>query len=366
MTNPLYIRIPFGVSGDRTAIPFTGTNAGPINYTYGYGVDYSLPQATDPAALNVERVAFNELMYDITSNIQQYQQYGAPWFITTSDNGGSPFSYAKYATVRYDNGTTQEIYVSLTDSNTALPTVTANWTKISGVRPVSQGGTGLASGTSGGILYFSAAAVIASSAALTANALLIGGGAGAAPAALGSLGTTTTVLHGNAAGAPSFGAVGLTTDVTGLLPGANGGTGNGFFAVSGPSGTLKTFAFPNVSDTVGCLGQQNAWSKQQYFAETTLTDAGTIAWDVSINQNTKVTLGGNRTLGAPTNLVAGGTYTLRVIQDATGTRTLAYNAVFKWPGGSTPALSTAPNAIDILSFISDGTNMYGAIQKAFG
>ena len=41
---------------------------------------------------------------------------------------------------------------------------------------------------------------------------------------LGSLGTTTTVLHGNAAGVPSFGAVSLTADVTGTLPVANGGT----------------------------------------------------------------------------------------------------------------------------------------------
>ncbi len=41
---------------------------------------------------------------------------------------------------------------------------------------------------------------------------------------LGSLGTTTTVLHGNAAGAPTFGQVSLTADVTGTLPVANGGT----------------------------------------------------------------------------------------------------------------------------------------------
>jgi hypothetical protein len=39
-----------------------------------------------------------------------------------------------------------------------------------------------------------------------------------------SPGTTTTVLHGNAAGAPTFGAVSLTADVTSTLPVANGGT----------------------------------------------------------------------------------------------------------------------------------------------
>lgn len=86
---------------------------------------------------------------------------------------------------------------------------------------VVDGGTGLASGTSGGVLAFTAAGTLASSAALTANALVLGGGAGAAPTALGSLGTTTTVLHGNAAGAPTFGAVSLSADVTGNLPVAN-------------------------------------------------------------------------------------------------------------------------------------------------
>jgi hypothetical protein len=52
------------------------------------------------------------------------------------------------------------------------------------------------------------------------DALVLGAGSQAS-AVLGSLGTTTTVLHGNAAGAPSFGAVSLTADVTGVLPTAN-------------------------------------------------------------------------------------------------------------------------------------------------
>jgi hypothetical protein len=51
---------------------------------------------------------------------------------------------------------------------------------------VGQGGTGLTSGTSGGILYFSGSTTIASSGALAANAIVIGGGAGVAPS------TTTT------------------------------------------------------------------------------------------------------------------------------------------------------------------------------
>lgn len=91
--------------------------------------------------------------------------------------------------------------------------------------PVANGGLGIATGTSGGILGFTAAGTIASSAVLTANRIVLGGGAGATPTVLGSLGTTTTLLHGNAAGAPTFGAASLTADVSGTLPVANGGTG---------------------------------------------------------------------------------------------------------------------------------------------
>lgn len=61
--------------------------------------------------------------------------------------------------------------------------------------------------------------------ALTASRLMIGAGGNDANI-LGSLGTTTTVLHGNAAGAPTFGSVNLTTDISSILPIANGGTGS--------------------------------------------------------------------------------------------------------------------------------------------
>jgi len=50
---------------------------------------------------------------------------------------------------------------------------------------------------------------------------------------LANQGTTTTVLHGNAAGQPSFGAIVLTTDVSGILPMANGGAANASTAGQG-------------------------------------------------------------------------------------------------------------------------------------
>lgn len=84
---------------------------------------------------------------------------------------------------------------------------------------------------------------------LSAAQIVVGNG-GADVATIGSLGTATTLLHGNASGNPSFSAVSLTADVTGTLPSANGGTANTAFAVTGPSGSVKTFTFPNASATV--------------------------------------------------------------------------------------------------------------------
>lgn len=93
--------------------------------------------------------------------------------------------------------------------------------------------TPIASGTSGGILGFTGASTLTSSVLLTQHALVIGGGAGATPTPLASLGTATTILHGNASGDPTFGAVVLTTDVSGILPVANGGTGAASLPFSG-------------------------------------------------------------------------------------------------------------------------------------
>jgi hypothetical protein len=90
-------------------------------------------------------------------------------------------------------------------------------------------------------------------------------------------------------------------------------------------------------------------------AYVTLTDAATIATDLSLGNQFQVTLGGNRTLGAPTNVVAGQSGVIRVVQDGTGSRTLAYNSVFKFPGGTAPTLTTTANAVDLLAYHVEST-----------
>lgn len=114
----------------------------------------------------------------------------APYTSLTASNGGIVYSGVTNLAILSGTATAS---LPLLSGSSAAPT----WATVS--HPTSA--------TSGGIAYFSSTTVMASSALLAANQLVLGGGAGTTPATLGSLGTTTTLLHGNAGGAPTFGAV---------------------------------------------------------------------------------------------------------------------------------------------------------------
>lgn len=107
------------------------------------------------------------------------------------------------------------------------------------------------------------------------------------------------------------------------------------------------------------LNVANEWTKQQNFNESAITSAAnSVAWDTDTAQCAVHTLTENTTIAAPTNLNAGGTYLLRVVQ-AAGLFTLAWNAVFDWGDAATPVEPAANGDVVIFGFYSDGTNMYG-------
>lgn len=93
----------------------------------------------------------------------------------------------------------------------------------------------------------------------------------------------------------------------------------------------------------------------------TLTDGATITPDFGANQNFTVTLGGNRTLANPTNIVAGQTGSIFVVQDATGGRTLSFGSYFKFPAGTAPTLSSGANAVDRIDYIVRTTTEIHAV-----
>lgn len=97
-----------------------------------------------------------------------------------------------------------------------------------------------------------------------------------------------------------------------------------------------------------------------------LSDGANIAVNAAGGNSFRVTLGGNRTLDNPSNLVDGQFLFFRVKQDGTGSRTLAYGSKYKFPGGA-PTLSTAAAAQDAIACQYDATDdtLYCTLSKAF-
>ena len=107
-------------------------------------------------------------------------------------------------------------------------------------------------------------------------------------------------------------------------------------------------------------------SARAYNPITTLTDAASIVVNFALVNNFLVTIGGNRTLAAPTNAVAGQTGQIYVIQDGTGSRTLSYNSVYQFVSGAAPTLSTGAADVDILVYSTrSASTIDAALLKNF-
>jgi len=184
-------------------------------------------------------------------------------------------------------------------------------------------------------------------------------------------------------------AVDLTTDVTGDLPVTEGGTGASDASTARTNlglaiGTNVQAYNANLTTWAGKTapsGTVVGTSDSQTLTAKTLTDM-TISGDVTFtetddgNSSTADTIDWGASLKHKSTLTGNCTYTftaptgpcnllLKVIQDATGSRTATWPASVKWAGGAAPTLSTAASAIDIISFYYDGTNYYGQAGLAF-
>lgn len=142
-----------------------------------------------------------------------------------------------------------------------------------------------------------------------------------------------------------------------------------------PSTSTNTFPFTgletivmdvnSVPDNGAAPATVNATTAQLlgFQAPVALTDATSIVTDASLGSSFSVTLAGNRTLANPTNLTVGRTYRWEITQDGTGSRTLAYGALFTFSGSST--LTTTAAALDIITAYYDGTKLRCVLSKAY-
>jgi len=106
----------------------------------------------------------------------------------------------------------------------------------------------------------------------------------------------------------------------------------------------------NVGTNIPKLDSSNTYTAGQAAALVTDTFAASYTPDWSVSNTIEVVLTGNMTLNNPTNMVAGGVYTLILTQDATGSRTLTISGS-AYKTNQTITLTTTPNKRDVLTFV---------------
>ena len=179
-------------------------------------------------------------------------------------SGGTGFSTYAIGDLLYADTTTTLAKLADVATGNALISggvgVAPSWgkvgltTHVSGQLGVANGGTGLASGTSGGVLYYSATGTLASSALLAANAIMLGGGTGAAPATT-TTGTGVVTAIGNAVNTTN----GLVTQSATLAASALLLGGGSATAISSTTtGTGVVTAIGNNINTANGLVTQSA------------------------------------------------------------------------------------------------------------
>jgi len=83
-----------------------------------------------------------------------------------------------------------------------------------------------------------------------------------------------------------------------------------------------------------------------------LTDAATIAVDASLGNDFRVTLGGNRTMGTPSNATTGQQIVFQITQGSAGSSTITWDSGYEFSTGlPQPTLSTTAGQTDLLGFI---------------
>ena len=167
---------------------------------------------------------------------------------------------------------------------------------------------------------------------------------------------------------PAISATNLTNipaaNITGTLPAISGANLTAVDAATVDGIDSASFLRSDAADSASGLLTLNGGIALTGGAAaniTALSDGATITIDMATACHHSVTLGGNRTFAAPSNQVVGQSGSIIITQDGTGSRTAAFNAAFKFVGGTAPTLSTAANAVDRIDYLVTASNVVHAV-----
>ena len=196
-----------------------------------------------------------------------------------------------------------------------------------------------------------------------------------------TLGTIPTLTAGTTTSTAANITNGTVQTLTASTATITGGTYSG--TINSTLGTIATGTITNLSTTltgdvtisagsatvgtrVAVLNTAQQYSRAHNFAATALTiTSGTVPWDLSQNQVATLTVTTNSTMNTPTNPQAGATYVMIVTQGTGGSNTLSFSTAYKFNSGVVPVLSSGSAQVDVISFVSNGTVLFGVASQNF-
>ena len=274
--------------------------------------------------------------------------------IADTDNGDSGaanrITVQKLLSDSLTNGTYTD--VNLTGTITSNRTVATSATITTGTIPtlVSNNATiGTTTGTAG---------VFTSGTITTGLIPTLTAGTTTGTAGIFTAGTITTLNS-------TTGTIGSFNSTTGTIATLNSTTGTiGNFTTTLTGDVTISTGSATVGTRVAVVNTAQEYTAAHNFNATTLTSGNSIAWDLSANQVARLVLSTNGTMADASNKVDGSVYILLVTQ-GTGSNTLAWNATYKWPGGTAPTLTTGSAKSDIFTFVSNGTSLFGVASQNY-
>lgn len=281
--------------------------------------------------------------------------------IADTDNGDSGAANRITVQKLLDDSLTNGTYTSanLSGTITSNRTVSTSATITTGTIPTLVSNNATIGTTTGTLGNFTSAAI--TSGTITAGLIpTLTAGTTTGTAGIFTSGTVATLNSTTG----TIGTLNSTTGTIGTLNSTTGTIGNFTTTLTGDV-TISTGS-ATVGTRVAVLNTAQQYSRAHNFAATALTiTSGTIPWDLSQNQVATLTVTTNSTMNTPTNPQAGATYVLITTQGTGGSNTLSFSTAYKFAGGSAPVLSTGSAQVDVLSFVSNGTVLYGVASQNF-